>query len=80
MHSSDFDAHEAQRVATVLDTPEQINHARALVLRAGLRLEVAGMKRRGKPASQIIRELTGLKTRNKKVLLAEFNKILEGEL
>jgi hypothetical protein len=41
--------------AIVLDTPEQIARYRLLTLRAALRLEIAGMKKRGKSAYQILK-------------------------
>jgi len=41
--------------AIVLDTPEQIARYRLLTLRAALRLEIAGMKKRGQSAYQILK-------------------------
>ena len=41
--------------AIVLDTPEKIARYRLLTLRAALRLEIAGMKKRGKSAYQILK-------------------------
>jgi hypothetical protein len=47
----------------VLDTPDQINAFRLLTLRSMLRLEAAGMKRRGPSALAIVKAETGLKAR-----------------
>jgi hypothetical protein len=41
--------------ALVLDTPELIARYRLLTLRAALRLEIAGMKKRGTSAYQILK-------------------------
>ena len=41
--------------AIVLDTPEQIARYRLLTLRAALRLEIAGMKKRGDSAYKILK-------------------------
>jgi len=41
--------------AIVLDTPEKIARYRLLTLRAALRLEIAGMKRRGDSAYKILK-------------------------
>jgi hypothetical protein len=44
----------------VLTTPEQIERYRLVTLRAAVRLESVGMKKRGKSATAISRELLGL--------------------
>lgn len=41
--------------AIVLDTPEQIARFRLLALRGALRLEIAGMKKRGDSAYKILK-------------------------
>jgi hypothetical protein len=41
--------------AIVLDTPEKIARFRLLALRGALRLEIAGMKKRGQSAYQILK-------------------------
>ena len=40
---------------TALTTPDQIAHFRMLTLRAALKLEIAGMKRRGRSAYSILK-------------------------
>jgi hypothetical protein len=57
---------------TMLSTPDQIHRARLLTLRAAVRLEIAGMRRNGRPASAIARDLLGLpaSTRRAAVLAA----------
>lgn len=53
---------------------ENIEKASLMALRGALRLEArTGMKRRGRPASVIVRERTGSTTRNKAKLYDEFN-------
>jgi hypothetical protein len=44
----------------MLTTPEQIERYRLVTLRAAVRLESVGMKRKGKSAAAISRELLGL--------------------
>jgi hypothetical protein len=61
----------------IADTPEAINQMRLITLRSALELETMGMKRGGTPVSVIVRDLIGTKTRNKKQLLAQFDKWLE---
>jgi hypothetical protein len=64
---------------TMLHTPKQIELARLATLRAAVRLELVGMKRNGRPASAIARELLGLPPRTNKaaVLAALTTKIHE---
>ena len=40
---------------TALTTPDQIAHFRMLTLRSALKLEIAGMKRRGRSAYSILK-------------------------
>lgn len=44
----------------MLTTPEQIERFRLVTLRAAVRLESVGMKKRGRSATSISRELLGL--------------------
>ena len=41
---------------TILDTPDQIARYRLATLRAALKLEIAGMKRRGRSAYSILKD------------------------
>lgn len=61
-----------------LNTPEQIARARLLTLRAALRLEIAGMTRRGRPASAILREM-GFTGKTKVQVLESVNAHLDQE-
>lgn len=54
-----------------------IEEGRLIALRWALSLETRGLKRRGAPASQLVREATGLKTRKKSKLLEEYDQWLE---
>ena len=53
----------------VLDTPEQIEAFRLLTLKAMLKLEAKGMKRRGPSALALVRAATGLKARTASAML-----------
>ena len=44
-----------RQTLTALTTPDQIAHFRMLTLRAALKLEIAGMKRRGRSAYSILK-------------------------
>ena len=46
--------------AIVLDTPEQIFRFKLACLRAGVKMEIYGMKRRGRSACVIAKETLGL--------------------
>jgi len=46
---------------TILSTPTQVNGYRLLTLRTAVKLEVAGMKRRGPSAASIVKTEFGLK-------------------
>ena len=50
---------------------------RLCALRNRLRLETLGLRFNGRPSSVIIREATGLTTRNKAKLLLEFDQWLD---
>lgn len=58
---------------------ENIQNSRLLILRSALRLEVRGMKRRGRSAYAIAKEEFGLKGNKQKVLDA-LNKIIHEKL
>ena len=61
----------------IIDSPEQISMYRALTLKAGLKLEVKGMRMsRGRTAYSIIKEEYGLKGSKQKVL-DQFTELLE---
>jgi len=51
----------------VLDTPEQIKSYRILTLKAALKLEIKGMKRRGRSVYSIVKEEFGFKGNKQKV-------------
>tara|TARA_R100001377_G_scaffold71967_1_gene47683 strand:- start:270 stop:710 length:441 start_codon:yes stop_codon:yes gene_type:complete len=57
-------------------TPENINFVRMATLKSALKLEVAGLKRRGRSVYSIIKEEFGL-TGNKRTVLADFTKLIE---
>ena len=59
-----------------LDTPEQIDGARMLVLRSGLKVELIGMRlTRGRTCYSMIKEEFNLKG-NKEKVLQDFEEIL----
>ena len=62
---------------TVIDNPESLNMYRLLALKGALKMEVAGMRRRGASAFSIVKEETGLKARSAKELLPLFEDWLE---
>lgn len=55
--------------AIALTTPEQIEAFRLLALKGALKLEAAGMKRRGSSALALVRAATGLKARTAAAML-----------
>ena len=56
-------------MSIMLDTPEQIQMARYLTMRAGLQLEVKGMRlTRGLSCYKMIKDTFGLKGNKQKVL------------
>lgn len=57
----------------VLDTPDQIAAGQVLALRGALRLEARGMKRRGRSALTIVREMGLTKARRADAALADVN-------
>jgi hypothetical protein len=60
----------------VITGKEQIQGARALTLRQGLRMELVGMKRRGRSCYSIIKEEFGFKG-NKEVVFESFTNLLK---
>lgn len=60
----------------VLDTRDQIAVFRLKTLRSALKLEMKGLKRRGKSAYSIIKNEFGLKG-NRESVLEQLNKIIE---
>jgi len=60
----------------MLNTPSQIDAFRLLTLRGALRLEVMGMKRRGRSAYAIVKEEFDLKGSKQKVF-DQFTEILQ---
>lgn len=66
-------------MATVLDTPEQIEMFRYQTLLRGLRLEMQGLQMsRGRSCYSIIKQEFGLKGSKQKVY-DQFKKLLQGE-
>ena len=64
-------------MAIMLDTPEQIQMARYLTMRAGLQLEIQGMRlTRGVSCYKMIKDTFGLKGSKQKVL-DQFETMLE---
>ena len=64
-------------MSIMLDTPEQIQGARLLMLRQGLTLETKGLRlTRGRTAYSIIKEEFGFKG-NKIKVLEQFEEMLE---
>jgi len=59
----------------VYDTPEAIDRFRLRALRGALKMEIFGMKRRGRSAYSIIKEEFGLKG-NKQSVLEQFEKLI----
>ena len=52
----------------IADTPDKIEWTRLLYLRYGLRMEVEGLKSRGRSAYSIAKEELGIKGNKQKVL------------
>lgn len=62
-------------MSTMLTTPEEISAARLITLRGALKLELLGMKRRGRSAYSIIKDEFGLKG-NKQKVYDQFDEIV----
>ena len=78
MTNEKFIAREKPEVSDpwIAYTPENINFVRMATLKSALKLEVAGLKRRGRSVYSIIKEEFGL-TGNKRTVLADFTKLIE---
>ena len=63
-------------MSTMLTTPEEISAARLITLRGALKLELLGMKRRGRSAYAIIKDEFGLKG-NKQSVYNQFDNIVK---
>ena len=59
----------------ILDQPKQIEAFRMKALRSALKLEVLGMKKRGRSAYSIVKAEFGLKG-SKKSVLEQFEKLI----
>ena len=57
---------------TVIFTGEHIETVRLLALKGALRLEAAGMRRRGRSALALVREASGLRARTAAEMLPQF--------
>jgi hypothetical protein len=62
--------------AVVIEGKENVDKARILALRSALKLEVIGMKRKGRSAYAIVKSELGLKG-NKKEVLAQLDKYVD---
>jgi hypothetical protein len=63
-------------MSAVLETPQQIDMGRFIILRSALKLECLGMTRRGQSAYSILKTEYGLKG-NKKSVLKQMEQIIE---
>ena len=63
-------------MSTMLTTPEEISAARLITLRGALKLELLGMKRRGRSAYSIVKDEFGLKG-NKQKVYDQFDNIVK---
>lgn len=61
---------EADRIETarVIDWPEGINMYRLLTLRAGLKMELSGLRKRGQSCYSIVKAELGFKGNKRKVM------------
>lgn len=66
-------------MSIVIDTPEGIAFARMAALRSGLRLEISGMRRRGRSAYSICKSDYGLKG-NRDSVLRQMTGLLEAAI
>ena len=78
MTNEKFIAREKPEVSDpwIAYTPENINFVRMATLKSALKLEIAGLKRRGRSVYSIIKEEFGLRG-NKRTVLAVFKKLIE---
>lgn len=63
-------------MGTLISTSEDINKFRLLTLKSALKLEIVGMRRRGRSAYTIIKQEFNLKGSKTKVL-EQFEKLIE---
>ena len=66
------------RIMTMYDSPEEIALFRMKSLRGALKLEILGMKRRGRSVYSIVKEEFGFKG-NKQKVLEQLEKVLTKE-
>lgn len=64
---------------TTIDTPEGINAYRLLALKGALKLETLGMRHSRANVAQIVRGIVGVKTRNKRDLLVQYEQHLRDQ-
>jgi len=64
----------------VYDSPEAINNFRLRSLRGALKLEILGMKRRGRSAYSLIKEEFGFKGSRQKVLAQIERKLIPSNI
>ena len=78
MTNEKFIAREKPEVSDpwIAYTPENINFVRMATLKSALKLEIAGLRRRGRSVYSIIKEEFGLRG-NKRTVLADFKKLIE---
>ena len=78
MTNEKFIAREKPEVSDpwIAYTPENINFIRMATLKSALKLEIAGLRRRGRSVYSIVKEEFGLRG-NKRTVLADFEKLIE---
>ena len=78
MTNEKFIAREKPEVSDpwIAYTPENINFVRMATLKSALKLEIAGLRRRGRSVYSIVKEEFGLRG-NKRTVLADFEKLIE---
>ena len=78
MTNEKFIAREKPEVSDpwIAYTPENINFVRMATLKSALKLEIAGLGRRGRSVYSIVKEEFGLRG-NKRTVLADFEKLIE---
>ena len=78
MTNEKFIAREKPEVSDpwIAYTPENINFIRMATLKSALKLEIAGLRRRGRSVYSIVKEEFGLRG-NKRTVLADFKKLIE---
>ena len=78
MTNEKFIAREKPEVSDpwIAYTPENIDFIRMATLKSALKLEIAGLRRRGRSVYSIVKEEFGLRG-NKRTVLADFKKLIE---